>query len=660
MIRFEQPLMLLLAVPWLWLGLRFARVQHRACRWIWSHVAERHRPRLTLLTPRNLWPQTALLLLIGLLLIAATARPTRGGGTVRETTGRVVLVLDASASMRASDVEIPDAASGQRQDRFELARGIARELVGRLDGFRFALVSFSGAATVQLPMTADRALAEEALRVVEIHNFYRRSGSSFAAALDRVLSFVEEGRNDLQAVLLSDGEPPFEEAFDQPLAALAARGVPVHAVALGSLEGQTREIYDLRDILAETEKPGVLREFTTRRVDRHLARIARDTDGRFEVAEGGDIEPLVESLARALRRQAQESESTREGARADPSVVLLALVLLGLAVETLVPRSALRGPVRFDLRRLGTRRGSGARAAVFVLAAVSSPLALLTVNACAGDDPATLANIENEKGIEADRVALRPVARTHYERSRAYGVRPEIPTYNLARSVFLQHDYSEAHELYQQALEIAPDLPEAHYNDGHALYRWGVAERDPQGCHLLRTLELWQAAETRFATALELYDRFDGPGSPDSERSQANLRFMRERIDRIQQLLAKPPPECSDKPPGQPLGALQGGGGESRGGGEGTPRGGEPQENAESPRQEDGSPPDPPPDENPEQSPPQAPGGAPLTPEEVEQIAQALERLREQGREGSKFHRRTRAEQFPAESWKDPDREIWW
>jgi len=659
-IRFEQPLMLLLAVPWLWLGLRFARVQHRACRWIWSHVAERHRPRLTLLTRRNLWPQAGLLLLIGLLLIAAAARPTRGGGTVRETTGRVVLVLDASASMRATDVEIPDAASGQREDRFELAREIARELVDRLDGFRFALVSFSGTATVQLPMTADRALSEEALRVVEIHNLYRRSGSSFAAALDRLLSFVEEGRNDLQAVLLSDGEPPFEETFDQPLAALAARGVPVHAVALGSLEGQTREIYDFRDIVAKTEKPAVVREFTTRRVDRHLARIARATDGRFEVAERGDVAPLVDSLVRGLRRNAQESESTREGARADLSVVLLALVLLGLAVETLVPRSPARGPVRFELRRLGERRGSGARAVIFLLAAVSSPLVLLAVGACAGDDPATLANIENEKGIEADRLALRPVARTHYERSRAYDVRPEIPTYNLARSVFLQHDDSEAHELYQQALEMAPGLPEAHYNDGHALYRWGVMVRDPRGCDLLRTLELWRAAETRFATALELYDRVDGPGSPDSRRSQANLDFMRERIDRIQQLLAEPPPECQDKPPGDPLGALQGGGGESRGGGEGTPRGGEPQEDAESPQQEDGSPPDPPPDENPEQSPPQTSGGAPLTPEELEQIAQALERLGEQGSEGSKFHRRTRAEQFPAESWKDPDREIWW
>lgn len=695
MIRFDAPQWLLLALPWLLVWWSFARAQHRACRWIADRVAERHRTRLTVLGPRSLRWLMGLLLVLGLLLVAAAARPTRAGGTVREITGRVVLVIDASASMRATDVAISGASEDQRQDRFELARALGRELVERLDGYRFALVSFSGAAATQLPMTSDRTLHEEALRVVEVHNFYRHTGSSFGAALDRILSFVEEGRGDLQAVLLSDGEPPFEESFDEPLAALAAQEVPVHTVAVGSLEGQTREIYDFRDIAAKAKKPAVLREYATRRVDEHLAHIARATGGRFEVAEGGDVGSLAASLARTLRQRQEESESVHDEGRGDLSVLLLAMVLIGLVAEALVPWQPPSKPTRFELQRLGARRrsslSSAARLMPFLLAGTSLAAVSMAIAACAGDDPAALASIENGKGIEADRFLLHREARTHYERSLAYDVWPEIPTYNLARSVFLQHDYSEAHELYQRALEIAPDHPDIHYNDGHALYRWGVQERDPQGCFLLRTLELWKAARQRFATAQELYEEIYGPESTGSQRSQKNVEFMDERIDTISALLAQPPPECREPPSGQPLGSNQAGGGEAQGLAEGAPQGGEPQEDSEPPQPETQDARGPRPGGSPEESPEEGQEGgsqsgrrvpgpgsegaegssgrgdprpetgpAPLNPEERAQIAEALERLREQGHEGAKYHRRTRAEQFPAESWKNPEREIWW
>lgn len=702
-IRFQDPSMLLLIVPWLLFGLYFAVCQVRACRWIWQHVGERARDRFTLYTRRTLGPSMALLLILGLLLVAAAAGPSLPGGQVRDLSVRVVLLLDASASMRATDIEVPGTPDEARQDRFEMARAIARELTQRLDG-SFALVSFSGKAALQLPLTGDPGLQEEALRVVEVHNYYRFTGSSFGTALDRVLPFVdpgaEEGRERqqgiaLQAVLLSDGEQPFPEPYEEPLAALAARGTPVHTVAIGSRDGQSRVIYDFRDIVARKDEPAALQDYTTRRQDEHLRRIADETGGRFEVAApGAHPATIAEALAEGLRQHQTRVVSRHEEGRRDLSAWLMAAVLLGLVFEAVwlhpfrlpfLRRSRTRGLDGFDVRRLGSRKSPKPTAPTTLVALAGVSLLWL---ACYGDDPEILASVENGKGIEADRVLVHGKAQTHYERSRAYDFLPEIPTYNLARSVFLQHDYSAAHELYQQALELAPDLPQAHYNDGHALYRWGVMERDPRGCHLERTLELWQAARRRFETALELYP----PKSQDAQRTQDNVDFLQERIETILQALKDPPVECKSPRYGLPHGVVAAGGGSSAGGSSNAPPSGPPKEEVQATDPEAQPPSSPTDEEGLAQEPthtglggvePRRPepgpgaggtstgtagradpdrvaGNAPLSAEELDQVTRALERIRNQGQEGGKFHRRTRAEQFPASSWKTPDREIWW
>ena len=332
-------------------------------------------------------------------------------------------------------------------------------------------------------MTADPATIDEGLVAASYHTFYRSSGSSFTAALDSVLHFVEPGRGDLQAVLLSDGEQPFDEPFDEPLAALAEAGVPVHAAAIGSDEGQTRLIFDFRDVIAKKEEKTVLREYTTRREDRHLERIARGTDGSFTHADGN----AAARLAAAIERRIAVAESVSAEGWRDLSPVPLVLFLVGFLLEAMLLRSrGRRSDGGFDIDRLGEGRPVAAAGLLLLLTAG------LTTVACRDDSPAERASRENERGIAADALGSWPQARVHYDRSRAFDVRPEIPAYNLARSVTLQEDWSEAHDLYQSALELAPQLAVAHYNDGHVLYLWGEAELDLEGCELDRSLELWR------------------------------------------------------------------------------------------------------------------------------------------------------------------------
>ncbi len=619
MIGFEHAAAPWIAVPWLAVWWWFYRRQRQAVDWIGANVSERFRAGLTAYTRRSLAWHMLLVLAMGLLLIASAARPTMSGrGEGAPEKGRVLLLLDASASMNAQDVE--------SKNRFEQARAIASALVESLGGYRFALVTYSGVATIHLPATGDRGLVDEALRTVEVHNFYQNTGSSLTGALDTVLHFVDEEFSDLQAVLISDGELPFEEDYGDPLAALAEQEIAVHTVAVGSFEGQTRLIYDFKDVVAKKEKPAVLREFTTKRVDEHLERISQRTGGVFTAANP----QVAAQLADAVRSHpAKPGRIEQEEAKTDLAVWPLAAFLVFFVLDALVIGHRRRRPdFAFDVDRLG----EAPKQAVTALTAL-----LVIALGCGVDSPLWRAHRENENGIDRDRLGLHGAARSHYERSRLFRVKPEVPTYNLARSVTLAGDYSEAHTLYQEALKLKPQLAEAYLGDGVALYRWGEAERDPRDCELERTLDLWRQALRRFENTVE-YAEWE---SALRDGARANQQYMEEQIAEIEELIGNPPPECASPPPPPPP--------------SGSPPPPPPGE-GDSPPPPPGS--EPPPPQGGEPPPQQTP--QPLTGPELEQIRQELERIAQQAQEEGKYHRRTRPEQFGKDSWSSPEAVIWW
>lgn len=652
---FARPDLLLLALPWVALWGWFALRQWRAWRWVEARVVPRFRASATAVASRRgLAARLGLLLATGLALVAAAARPEAIGGDLGaggdDRPIRLVLLVDASASMHAQDaIEGPlpaGPADGPAPRRLEQAKAVAIGLVEALPRAEVGLVSYSGAATLHLPLTRDREALLEALRVLEIHSFYQSTGSSLAGALDAALHFVRPERGGLQLVLLSDGEVPHPDDHQPPLAALAEAGVPVHAAAFGSAEGQGRVIFDFRDIRAGREERRELAEFHTRREEEHLRRIARATGGTFRVAgasAAAELAAAVEAAAPAAERAAAERDPD---ARHDVSWLPLALFVVLVAGERLAwrPRPA---DTAFDLSRIGP--GRSARAAALVLLGV----AVATAGACGGDEPEKLAHRENEAGITADAVGARERARRHYERAIGFGVRPEIPTHNLGRSALLAGDPAEAHDILQRALALAPGLPAALFNDGVALYRWGEAERDPRGCQLERTLELWRAAADRFAAAA----RPAPGGAAERDRSieasaAADLAFVRERIAELEALVADPPPECLAPPP--PSGGAQ----------PPPPDGGDPP-----PPGAGGQPPppagengEPPPPEGDDDAPPPPPagGGGGLGAAELAEIEQALARIREELADEGRYFRRTLPEQFPPEAWEEPEEEIWW
>ncbi len=646
MIGLAHPWIAVLALPWLLLSLALWRWQATALSWIESHVAPRFRPALTISSRRGLAAHSALLALSGLALIAAAAGPRYlGETTTKIERGRILLLLDGSASMAATDATRLDDAGEPPKNRFAAGQRIASELVKRLDGYSFALAIFSGVSTVQLPMTADRSLVDEALRVAELHDHYHSSGSSFTTALDSALHFLTaptEGTQGagLQVVVLSDGESPYAEDFAAPLAALSEAGVPIHCVAIGSSEGQARIIYDFRDVVAKKETKRVLQKFTTQRVDHHLQRMARQSGGLFALGNTGVVAQLAEEIEQLHQRAAALPSPAGAKSYRDLSLWPLWLFVIIFLIDRLwLPRGR-RGTFRvaWDWLEKPPGQRPPARQTASTTLLIAGVLLSGSLVTCT-DSPTQRAHRQNELGIASDAAGDREAARRHYERSYAYRVKPEIPTHNLARSVSLTGDFSAAHRLFQRAIKLAPTLIEAHYGDGITLFEWGEAQRDPRGCELERTLELFQAAQRRFHHSAK-----QPPDGPLQSDARANLEFVTARIAEIEALIANPPEECTPPQTGGGGGGGGSGGGNSSGG-QGQ-QGQDPSGGAQTGDDAQGGD-------------AQSRGG-PLSDGERQQIARALARIEEQRQAEGKYHRRTLPEQFAKKSWENPEAKIWW
>ena len=146
---------------------------------------------------------------------------------VRESLPRrpleVVLVLDRSGSMEHSDYQ---------PTRIEAAKAAARTFLKQIQpGDSTALVSFNDFASLDVTLTEDRDLNQEALRRLEPDG-----GTAIGEGLYRAIEVLEEGATESvkAIVLLSDGAS--NEGRDPRHAADAAReaGIPVFTVGIGT------------------------------------------------------------------------------------------------------------------------------------------------------------------------------------------------------------------------------------------------------------------------------------------------------------------------------------------------------------------------------------------------------------------------------------------
>lgn len=250
-------------------------------------------------------------------LIVGVARP-RATLTVPGQGATVILALDTSRSMAATDVQPSRLAAALTAARAFLEEAPA--------GYAVGLVSFSTKASVILPPTTDRDLARAALDQIRLG-----SGTALGDAIDVSVDAARPGLGAQEraprgappatVVLLSDGEQTSGERTPLDAAESARKlGVPVSTVALGT-----------RDAVVEVPLPNGLTERVTVTPDtKTLREVARITGGRYAAAPtAARLKQIYGDLGTRIGKKRDEREVT--AAFAGVGAVLL-LVASGLSL----------------------------------------------------------------------------------------------------------------------------------------------------------------------------------------------------------------------------------------------------------------------------------------------------------------------------------------
>ncbi len=217
------------------------------------------------------------------LMVMAFAKPARTVEVPRET-ATVMLALDVSNSMKATDVE---------PTRLRAAQRAVETFVDTLPRrFRLGLVLFAGSVQVAVPPTHERARVRTAVNNIELQPA-TAIGEAIFASLAAIRSAPAEGNVQPPAriVLLSDGDTNAGRPNAMGAEAAQRAGVRVSTIAFGTDEGT---------ILLDGEQNAVP-------VNRDALReIAQATNGTYAeaVTERG-LRRTYENIGSQLARRSQ-------------------------------------------------------------------------------------------------------------------------------------------------------------------------------------------------------------------------------------------------------------------------------------------------------------------------------------------------------------------
>lgn len=234
-------------------------------------------------------------------LVVGIARPARDVKVPKEA-ATVMLVVDVSASMMATDVE---------PTRLEAATDAALSFVDDLpDRLRLGLVAFDRTTRVIAPPTTDHQAVELGLQGLSVGPG-TAAGDAIFVALDAITTAGGAGQTDGEQtaaiVLLSDGVTTVGSPVQDAAQAAVEQGVPVTTIAFGT-EGGTVDIAGrLVPVPADPATMTSLAESTG--------------GGFFEAASGEELRGVYEDIGTRVGYTTEERE-------VGMTFVVLSLVLL--------------------------------------------------------------------------------------------------------------------------------------------------------------------------------------------------------------------------------------------------------------------------------------------------------------------------------------------
>ncbi len=183
----------------------------------------------------------AVVLVIALMLLTTAMAGPTDTQRVPRNRATVMLVIDVSLSMEATDV---------RPTRLRAAQDAAKDFAnGLTPGVNLGVISFAGTATVLVSPTTDRTSVAKAIDNLKLAES-TATGEAIFAALQSIEGFAQvisgvQGAPPARIVLMTDGKQtvPTDDGDDPRGAFTAARAakdqeIPVSTISFGTGDGQ--------------------------------------------------------------------------------------------------------------------------------------------------------------------------------------------------------------------------------------------------------------------------------------------------------------------------------------------------------------------------------------------------------------------------------------
>ncbi|MFW5799484.1 MAG: vWA domain-containing protein [Spirochaetota bacterium] len=234
-----------------------------------------------IINSNNLGMTIKFILLVFMLIfsIFALMRPKWGtrAVSISKKGFEIVFMLDVSPSMLSVDV---------KPNRLSQAKNIISEMVDRLEGNKFALITFSGEPTVDPPLTDDiRSFKEFYLKVASVEQIPVK-GTVYSKALE-LAGELFSNRIDVgkAIIIVSDGESHDSGAVNIAEDLYKNKGILTYTIGVGTEEGSYIPLPDGSKKLNNEGKV-----INTKLRKETLENIAQQSGGKFAVSYGGEDE----------------------------------------------------------------------------------------------------------------------------------------------------------------------------------------------------------------------------------------------------------------------------------------------------------------------------------------------------------------------------------
>ena len=227
-------------------------------------------------------------LCIGLILaVVALARPQWGRieEPVFDQAREILIAIDLSRSMLAQDV---------KPSRLDRAKLLTQSLLEKLAGERVGLVTFSGTAFLQSPLSSDYEILRQFLPALN-PDFLPEGGTNYRALIDTSLAaFGSTAAADRFLIILSDGEAT-DDDWKSKIADLKTKGIRVIGLGVGTPGGAM--IPDSSGGFVKDERGAVV---LSRLESGTLQQLAQETGGTYRDASSWlDLSSVLSSTVEA-------------------------------------------------------------------------------------------------------------------------------------------------------------------------------------------------------------------------------------------------------------------------------------------------------------------------------------------------------------------------